>query len=504
MRKAIVGLVAGALLAGRLLPGCGGDDSTGTGSMDSGSSTDSAVDTTVPFIEGGTPEDSAGDGTIRPDGGGDAPTDGAQDSPMSSDSPMTNDSPPVCAPITVDDAAGVFVVSGSSDTGSCGSRMNPCATIGYALMQASIMPGKTTVYVSPGTYPESIALIDGIGISGGWNVSGTLWTHDCNAAHVQIAPPTSDRVVSANMLSTMVTLEYLTVDNPMRAGTGQSVYGIFSLSSSLSLNGVAVTVAAGGGGSPGSPGTMGAPGGTSCPAGNGANGSPGAPGTGGAAGTYSSMGFTAGDGTPAGTGAPGADGTAGGTNCKSFNDCTGSDCTVGNCTFSPLQKCQTSANGCGGGGGSGGGAGTGGGASIGLFAWGGNVTIAGGSISTGSGGAGGAGGQDGTGGTGSSGSVTTSAGFSACPLNPTCPSNCNNQTMYVTGGAAGGTGGTGGTGGGGGGGAGGDSYAYYAGGGATVIVSGTALVPASSAATGGQGGSPNGQAGFPGAVGMHN
>ena len=376
--------------------------------------------------------------------------------------------------------------------------MTPCDTIVHGIAQAMATAGKTTIYVAPGTYADPVTLQNGIGVSGGWSVTGQTWMRDCNAADVQIVVSSNPIVVQAMTLTTATTIDTLTIQNARTAGPGESLYGVFSVGSTLVLNEVAITVAAGGAGPGGAPGSAGAPGtaaGT-CATGTGAAGPTGSAGTAGAEGAYGASGYAATTGAAGGAGSAGSNGAlATSPNCGPATACP------------PMAPCSppldagtvcisaSGPQGCGGGAGGDGTGGGGGGASIGLFAWGGTATLLNGVVTAGAGGAGGQGAAGGQGGAGTAGTHG--------PCSPSGPTDCHydmatmlcvpNAEMQVCG-PTGGTGGNGGGGGGGGGGAGGDSYAYYAGGGAMVTHAGTSLMPGPGG-TGGAGGSPNGQSG---------
>ena len=55
-----------------------------------------------------------------------------------------------------------------TDSNTCGSINDPCATITHGLTRA-IADGNTEVHVASGFYPESVTLVNGINLSGGYN-----------------------------------------------------------------------------------------------------------------------------------------------------------------------------------------------------------------------------------------------------------------------------------------------------------------------------------------------
>ncbi len=468
--------------------------------------------------EGGL--DAASEAPLTSDGRGDAPLDARGDSGLDSglDAPVSMidasgdapadappDAPTTCSSNPPDDSIGVFVASGGSDTAPC-TRALPCATVSFGLSHAAAT-GKSAVYVGPGAYVETPTLVGGVSVQGGWSVTGTTWTHDCNASDVTILTTTSDRVVSANGLSAQ--LSDLTIANRTMAGTGSAgagvtLYGIFSVSSALKLDNVIVQVAQGGSGGDSHPGASGINGGTGCASGTGTNGSPaGLPGTGAGPGVYSSAGYAPSSGMPGGDGVAGDNGTpAGGGTCATVTSCVVSGDAGTGCTAQPSMEMACSSpgtNGCGGAGGGGAAGGGGGGASLGVFVWAGMLSLNGGSIAAQNGGAGGSGGIGGSGGVGSIGAAGLSQMYQdGCEPGAT-PPTCSTLIALLPGGTPGGAGGQGSSGGTGGGGSGGDSYAFYAGGGASVMESGTAL----SFGVGGAGGT-GGTSGADGSASQHN
>lgn len=67
-----------------------------------------------------------------------------------------------------DIAKAVFVVAGGSDSNP-GTIAAPKATIGAAIAEAAGDPSKTEVYVSLGTYSETVELAAGVSVYGGYN-----------------------------------------------------------------------------------------------------------------------------------------------------------------------------------------------------------------------------------------------------------------------------------------------------------------------------------------------
>jgi hypothetical protein len=438
----------------------------------------------------------------------DAPIDALADAPVDAPIDAPNDAPDSpadaieaeggCLPEAPDTSTGLFVVVGGSTSSSCGAESSPCATLDLALSIARSSVGTdagvTTIYVGPGTFTETgtVALVNGVAIVGGWDVTRATWTHSCVAPTFNGPSP----VFSATNLTSSTTLDTLdVVVTSVAKKYGGSLYGITSDSSVLALRNVSVTVPPGAAGQDGTGGKDGKAGGLlGCnTAGTGASGMDGGDGNPTAAGTFGAPpgGYVApSNGTSGGTGATGSNGTAGGagasepgtSHCNASTPCDGPPKTYHG---------DPGLGGCAGTGGTGGTPGTGGGCSIAVYAWGGSVTISGGTLSTGNGGAGGNGGAASSGGPGEPGATGAQVEYlQGCAWNP-LHSICTAEDAYADGGAPGGKGGSGGGGGRGGGGAGGCSYGYYAGYGATVAPTGVLYL----IGAGGVGGTPNGSVG---------
>jgi hypothetical protein len=326
-------------------------------------------------------------------------------------------------------------------------------------------------------------------------VFGTMWSTSCIAPEIK---STSSPAFSAKGLSSTTTLDTLDVVVTATPTTGVSLYGITSDDSMLALSNVSVTVPAGGPGQEGTTGGAGKAGndGGCSPPDSGAVGSNGAAGNPTGAGMFSAppTGFVpASDGTNGAMGGQGSNGVQGafGGSVSGYSDCVSTGATACGGTRETFEG-GPGIGGCPGGGGHGGTPGTGGGCSIAVYAWGGSVTITGGTLKTGGGGAGGNGGNGGMGGGGAPGVQGSPAtGFIKTCFYDGLTGDCHTLTGTAPGGDAGGLGGTGGMGGPGGGGAGGCSYGYYEGGGATVTASGTTF----DYGAGGPHGMPNGSTG---------
>ncbi len=392
-----------------------------------------------------------------------------------------------CDGIDGDLAKAVFVAPTGSDSNS-GTLASPKKTIKAAIIAAAA--ASKDVYVDGGTYLESVSLVSGVSIYGGY-VPGT----GARSADT----PTIVRGAPAALASgaERVTLQLLTLEGQPDADG--NAYGLRAISASgtrsrllldhVTARGLAAAAGtAGTGGSQGASGYLGfgangsgcngggggtgGPGGNGGAAGNSGNGSgylggPGTAGTsvGGAAGglrgrdTAYGNGGTGGAGDPGGTGANnpahpaydlatwvrpvGALGGNGGAGAGGGGGIGGSGASSG---FYDFCGGAGGGGGVGGGGGTAGSGGQAGGGSFGAYLFDSSVVASGSQFVAGTGGAGGNGGTGGDGGSGGSGGVGNYGSYVFSDFWPTAHSGD---------GGFGGNGGYGGKGGGGGAGAGG-------------------------------------------------
>lgn len=421
-----------------------------------------------------------------------SPEAAAADSGAAADATSTEAS--ACSLRSTDSVDGLFVLSSTgNDNQTCGSPSSPCATVSYALSEAS-MRGKTKLFVGPGTYVESIALFGGLTIEGAWDVEGAAWSPDCTLTAANLtsieAPADASVTITADNLGGSATLRWLTVlsKEPAAVLPGESIYGISARGAStvLTLDTVVATVTSGGNGSAGEPGSAGAPAGTTgCSPADGGAGLAGELGTPSDGGTFTSAGWVAGPGGVGGAGRTGSPGTLG----EDGGCQTKCSCLPGNCGGFYTACAQAGQSGCGGEGGAGGHGGAGGGSSIALYVWGAEVTCVDAFLTAASGGNGGAGGVGGEGGAGSQGAPGAELTCAPqCGVNGSGCVDVGGVSPTAEGGAAGGRGGPGGAGGVGGGGAGGWACAYYVGAAGAVTATATSLQVGEAGAGGGPGG----------------
>ena len=380
-----------------------------------------------------------------------------------------------------------FYVSAKNgkDSTTCGGFFTPCASIGFGITNAFLAPApRHIINVEEGSYTESLALMPGLTVVGGWIESSSGWTKDMSSSpaprtQLVVQPTMGTKTVTAGSPGAAATLCALTLKGKAPAAPGETLYGVFATGTGTTvvLDDVEVQVSAGGDGASGKDGGTGAPGSKNgCPTvGTGVTGTPtGTTGPAGAAGAFDSTGYVPGMGGTGGAGMhPGDDGTVGGAGmCVTCVSCT---------TVAVLCKKKTTSTpcgldgipGCGGNGGEPGTGGGGGGSSVGVFAWGATVTLTDSLIRAANGGNGAMGGAGGAGGPGEPGVAGMSGG--KCPT--ACGAGCAPASFQsATGGSGGGPGGSGSSGGAGGGGSGGFSCAIVQGGGVTVALDASMLM----------------------------
>ncbi len=412
-----------------------------------------------------------------------------------------------CDGIDGNGSAAIFVAKTGNDSNP-GTRASPKLTITAGIAQASLN-GLRQVYVSQGTYAETITLLNGVSLYGGYDVGAGWARSNTNTTIIASTTPTA---VTGQNLTQAVELQLLTIRSGNAVGQeptgeGRSSIGVLAVNvSNLTVNGCTIQPGNGTNGLGGSMGTTGAggsPGGNGVGASQGGAGSSpcGAPGGAGGPGVSGETnGISGTGGTTAPGGAPGANagtfGDHGG--CSTFSASNGHDAppvSANGTTGSAGQNAQPGAGlgalslsgfytpptglvgGTGQTGGGGGGGGSGGGTQRGssLFCAGCSTLTSGGGGGGGGGGCGGTGGTGGRGGGGSFGVVSVSSVVSVF------------QTNITTG--FGGTGGPGGPGGGQG------SGGPASGGGAGQTYSGGCPDRRAGNGAGGSAGGPGGRGG---------
>jgi hypothetical protein len=489
------------------------------------------IDDGHPFVDGGgTAEGGAGDasggrdatlgddaGGRGEDGGSDSADGSSPGEPDAHDAGVANAmdtgtlqvSDGGCTPATAIPSGNFFVApptSGGIGDGDCGAMAAPCSTIVGGLRAAGGTPTGTTLYIAAGTYEETVNLVAGLNLSGGWTVSDAgTWSRSCPNDVTEIeAPPNSSSVVTAHDLNKIVLLSTLSIVNDKTPGPGQSLMGLVvtGAETEVDLSDVQIATGAAGNGAPGAMGGAGASPTDTCVAGDAAAGTqPGGKGLGADAGYFEGSVYVAAAASQGGPGANGENGAPGGDGgCDTCLTCGGLGCTG---TPTGTLSCGSAGQaGCGAGGGNGGQPGTSGGSSVALLVVDGVVKLTNCVLSAGNGGAGGPGGPGGRAGVPSMGA----AGAPGMMCTTMCPgaigvvTNCPTTSGAGDGGLPGSPGGGAAAGGPGGDGAGGDSFSYVKiGNGAVIPVDGESVYRYGSPGYGPDGG--NGASGTAGEEG---
>jgi hypothetical protein len=387
-----------------------------------------------------------------------------------------------CDGVDGDASRAIFVATTGNDT-SPGTRTQPKLTIGAAILAADAASPKKDVYVSKGTYAESVTLRSGVGIFGGYDATANWSRAATNLTTIDSPGPVA---VTGSSLGLAAELQLLTIRSANATGTeangdGRSSIGVRIVDSpaGLTIRACDITAGAGATGGAGSNGSVGTVGATGSNAGTGGRAVAGGGAAGAACGVLGNSGGggsggtgvsgvadgrtgTAGSAAPQGGagGAPGSfggRGQCGGTSSQSGGDAptvldTGTAGDRGSHGAAPAASGSfsgglfTPASGQPGGpgrpGGGGGGGGSGGGSANGESVWDACSCT---SLQSGGGGGGGSGGCGGTGGTGGRGG---GGSFAVISIN----SNVQVEATKLTSasGGRGGNGGSGGTGGSGG------------------------------------------------------
>src|SRR5262249_2385525 len=115
---------------------------------------------------------------------------------------------------------GIFVASDGSN-GNPGTREFPVKTITFALSKAQ-SASKKFVYVAAGTYPESITVVNGIGVYGGY-LRASAWLRNGPGAVVNGA---RTGAVRASNITQPTTYEYLEIHSATSTVPGKSSHGM--------------------------------------------------------------------------------------------------------------------------------------------------------------------------------------------------------------------------------------------------------------------------------------
>jgi len=212
-----------------LIAGCSTDATVavddGGGGVDASGNADAAAS------DGGGLADAGLDGAIGDDGGGggtdaslcrDADADGVTDCEGDCDDadPLTYPGAAEVCGDGVDNACGsdpdpsarcagigTHVSTAGSDAMGDGTRENPVRTIARGIANAVTIGGPTTVVVAGGTYAETVQLVDGVSVQGGFACSALPcdWSHDPSGNETVIDGGMSANAVEAGDTITRAT-----------------------------------------------------------------------------------------------------------------------------------------------------------------------------------------------------------------------------------------------------------------------------------------------------------
>ncbi|MEZ4405231.1 MAG: hypothetical protein R3A52_01890, partial [Polyangiales bacterium] len=232
-----------------------------------------------------------------------------------------------CDGIDGDPTRAVFV-SPRGDDMNDGSMMSPKRTLAAAIALAAMSTPPRSVYAALGSYSESVTVVSGVSIYGGYDDT-RMWSRGNSNTTVISGGATA---VLANGISTDTELQLLTIQARDGAMPGDSSYGVRVVGSTarVLLRGCSISAGNGASGGDGPDGSDGANGGNGTNAsgatpGGGGGSSCGATGGGGGAGVSGTNdGNRGGNGNPFGPGLPGgaggSAGTQGGGCCSSSGD----------------------------------------------------------------------------------------------------------------------------------------------------------------------------------------
>jgi hypothetical protein len=158
-----------------------------------------------------------------------------------------------------DKTKAIFVSPLGNDAYSGTSRTEPVKTLSIAIGRAGSLGGGADIYVVNGTYEETVSLITGTSIYGGYQ-SGT-WLRDRVTYPTMVRGNSSGVAVVGSGISD-VTLDGLDIRTPLEYNaTGQSLYGVLlSQSHDVTISNDVIFAGEGGPGSGGQFGTAGNPG----------------------------------------------------------------------------------------------------------------------------------------------------------------------------------------------------------------------------------------------------
>jgi len=141
----------------------------------------------------------------------------------------------------IDDSVAIFVSAHGSD-GNEGTKDQPVQTLGEALVRQAAK-GKPRIYICEGTYKETLAIVGGVGVYGGFTCTG--WA---KGGETQIAPDaTADKAPLALTVTkvtapvTLTDLSLVSPSAPTAVAGASSVAGFISDSAGVTFRRVSIT-----------------------------------------------------------------------------------------------------------------------------------------------------------------------------------------------------------------------------------------------------------------------
>ncbi|NIR42390.1 MAG: Ig-like domain-containing protein [Gemmatimonadetes bacterium] len=153
------------------------------------------------------------------------------------------------------DASVAIFVATSGDDANPGTRAEPKRTIAAAIAAAQADAGKSHVYVSSGTYSESVELVDAISLYGGYDAASD-WARSLS----NVATIDGDTIAVKGVgIQSLTFVDLFTIQSANNTRSGGNSTGVHLASSSMvRLRNLTITAGNGGSGATGNDGAQGA------------------------------------------------------------------------------------------------------------------------------------------------------------------------------------------------------------------------------------------------------
>ncbi|MCE9579192.1 MAG: DUF1565 domain-containing protein, partial [Deltaproteobacteria bacterium] len=148
----------------------------------------------------------------------------------------------------------IYVTAAGGNDSNAGTKDAPVASIAVGVTKAAQAEPHAAVFVAAGTYAESITMVGGVSIYGGFDAT---WTRGTEVTEIDggIVAVRFDAIMQPTIL------DGLTITSANATGFGESTIAVLITGSKMiQLDNVVVTPGTGGPGMPGSNGSAGAPG----------------------------------------------------------------------------------------------------------------------------------------------------------------------------------------------------------------------------------------------------